>query len=504
MLGATRTKFYNESLSSLSDEALLAAFKQQREQNPTTPTTFTPYRKPADYSLLDKYVLEGKTYEELLQMGYDQTELDMLVSEGALKKPKSANKKVGFSEDYDEQYEGELDNNYSDLTTQTLEEEVQEIINMLSGSKTGYTKTELLRAGFSETAIDTAFWSPVVSGGNGQEQNTNSPIYQLQEQFDAQLLELHQQNLDENSNAEKLRALVERAADYYNMSTEQVMTLVDEKGTDWVLTMAEGDGLLADLSQDEIDAIEEDIDLAQRTGQRLDILHDDQKVAEEQLKALENHLGELVRMEEGVSQVYHASNGKEYTISATGSNASSVNWPKYLADQIKKIEDEIAASKAIQVYYEVSDSDYTPKPSYTPNKKTVTGDLKNNVVKNNVETTTTTGLNNPLKRTKQVLQKFDTGGYTGDWHSGEGRLAMLHQKELVLNATDTANFIQLRDILRDMDIGNPNTGITNYEIHIEVDEISDDYSVEQLADKVKDLIVEESNYRNVNQINTTR
>ena len=45
--------------------------------------------------------------------------------------------------------------------------------------------------------------------------------------------------------------------------------------------------------------------------------------------------------------------------------------------------------------------------------------------------------------------KFDTGGYTGSWDSS-GRLAMLHQKELVLNAHDTANFLSAIDILRDI------------------------------------------------------
>lgn len=44
---------------------------------------------------------------------------------------------------------------------------------------------------------------------------------------------------------------------------------------------------------------------------------------------------------------------------------------------------------------------------------------------------------------------FDTGGYTGSWDSS-GRLAMLHQKELVLNAADTANFLSAVDILRDI------------------------------------------------------
>lgn len=41
---------------------------------------------------------------------------------------------------------------------------------------------------------------------------------------------------------------------------------------------------------------------------------------------------------------------------------------------------------------------------------------------------------------------FDTGGYTGTW-GPEGRLAMLHQKELVLNAEDTENFLSALGIL---------------------------------------------------------
>ena len=42
---------------------------------------------------------------------------------------------------------------------------------------------------------------------------------------------------------------------------------------------------------------------------------------------------------------------------------------------------------------------------------------------------------------------YDTGGYTGAW-GPEGKLAFLHQKELVLNASDTQNFLAGIDILR--------------------------------------------------------
>lgn len=42
---------------------------------------------------------------------------------------------------------------------------------------------------------------------------------------------------------------------------------------------------------------------------------------------------------------------------------------------------------------------------------------------------------------------FDTGGYTGAW-GAEGKFAMLHEKELVLNKDDTTNFLQAIDIIR--------------------------------------------------------
>jgi hypothetical protein len=48
-----------------------------------------------------------------------------------------------------------------------------------------------------------------------------------------------------------------------------------------------------------------------------------------------------------------------------------------------------------------------------------------------------------------VPKGFDTGGYTGEWDSS-GRLAMLHQKEIVLNAHDTENFLSAINIVRDI------------------------------------------------------
>ena len=47
----------------------------------------------------------------------------------------------------------------------------------------------------------------------------------------------------------------------------------------------------------------------------------------------------------------------------------------------------------------------------------------------------------------KLAGSYDTGGYTGAW-GPEGRLAMLHEKELILNKVDTENFLAATEILR--------------------------------------------------------
>lgn len=49
----------------------------------------------------------------------------------------------------------------------------------------------------------------------------------------------------------------------------------------------------------------------------------------------------------------------------------------------------------------------------------------------------------------ELVKSYDTGGYTGAWGK-EGRLAMLHQKELVLNAADTENILAAVSTIRDV------------------------------------------------------
>ena len=46
------------------------------------------------------------------------------------------------------------------------------------------------------------------------------------------------------------------------------------------------------------------------------------------------------------------------------------------------------------------------------------------------------------------LVPYETGGYTGTWAGNEGKIALLHQKELVLNSNDTKNLLDTITILK--------------------------------------------------------
>lgn len=63
---------------------------------------------------------------------------------------------------------------------------------------------------------------------------------------------------------------------------------------------------------------------------------------------------------------------------------------------------------------------------------------------------------------KSQLSGYDTGGYTGSWNGGDGRLALLHSKELVLNADDTSNFLTAVSAVREIaNLGNISNSITS-------------------------------------------
>ena len=108
---------------------------------------------------------------------------------------------------------------------------------------------------------------------------------------------------------------------------------------------------------------------------------------------------------------------------------------------------------------------------------------------------------------KLKLPAYKSGGiadFTGPaWLDGSKT-----KPELILDARDTENFIMLKDILSGILRNTPNnqnnSGDNYFDITIQVDEISNDYDVDQMAERIKQNIYEDSTYRNVNAINLLR
>ena len=112
--------------------------------------------------------------------------------------------------------------------------------------------------------------------------------------------------------------------------------------------------------------------------------------------------------------------------------------------------------------------------------------------------------------TEYYYGKFKQGGladFTGPaWLDGTKS-----RPEVVLDAQDSRNFIQLRDILSSVlnngsfsNTSTENNGDITYDIDINVESIGSDYDVEQVANKIKSLIGEDARYRNNNSVSLMR
>lgn len=110
---------------------------------------------------------------------------------------------------------------------------------------------------------------------------------------------------------------------------------------------------------------------------------------------------------------------------------------------------------------------------------------------------------------KKDLTPYKTGGiadFTGPaWLDGTKS-----NPELILNARDTENFIALKDILssimdrKGLQNNTQSVGDMYFNIDINVDEISNDYDVENLSRKIKQELTDSAMYRNVNLVNFIR
>jgi hypothetical protein len=103
------------------------------------------------------------------------------------------------------------------------------------------------------------------------------------------------------------------------------------------------------------------------------------------------------------------------------------------------------------------------------------------------------------------LRKYKTGGvadFTGPaWLDGTPS-----KPEYVLNSAQTERFFSLIDVLEKYDTDEPKqkSGDNYFDIEINVEKLENDYDVEKLADKIRNMIYNDATYRNVNAINHIR
>ena len=135
----------------------------------------------------------------------------------------------------------------------------------------------------------------------------------------------------------------------------------------------------------------------------------------------------------------------------TGSDSSSSK------DGIVSVGDEVTYTGGY--YYNTSQGD-TPKGDRGPNKKVKVTRVLTNGAPYPIAVESSDSAYGWLK--KEQLSGFDTGGYTGAWGS-YGKMAMLHEKELVLNKQDTENFLTsmefLDNIIKTIDLQAANSAL---------------------------------------------
>ncbi|HZJ99998.1 MAG TPA: LysM peptidoglycan-binding domain-containing protein, partial [Tissierellaceae bacterium] len=99
---------------------------------------------------------------------------------------------------------------------------------------------------------------------------------------------------------------------------------------------------------------------------------------------------------------------------------------------------------------------------------------------------------------KKLIIPFDTGGYTGDWVTNEGRLALLHKKELVLNESQTRDILDVAKIVDKISgfiprisASKPNLGSSS------ITNTGDNYNLETLVLEIPDFKGDEKDARRV-------
>lgn len=182
---------------------------------------------------------------------------------------------------------------------------------------------------------------------------------------------------------------------------------------------------------------------------------------------------------------------RKRTVDPNWTRNSSKHWHKVYYDGVESDEKDSLGSHVFKngvctvCGYIKEEQQNNEKATYTPTQAAAIGAAGTNIRKN---------------------YKYATGGLNTQsglaWLDGTAS-----SPELVLNARDTQNFIELKDVLTNLKSNggfNLNGGDNYYDIKVQVDSLGSDYDVDRAIDRIKARLAQDGAYRNVNTLSRLR
>ena len=257
---------------------------------------------------------------------------------------------------------------------------------------------------------------------------------------------------------EDVSTVVEGLKDAWGDYQDKVTDVMDQAGLDTdgmkdkVEQLGEEQENLAGKTDDLIGSIESELDamdaLSDSIGDILDDYDDLMDKVDEYIRSLD----ELIdKQQEAMGKDDSSVGTKPPTNGNNGSNSGKPDTSK--PDTSKPGTPSLVKGSKVQVksgrtwYYDSNGKEPTGPTSPYANKNLYIVNTSSN--KYGFALGSSSNISSALGWVKKEdIVGFDTGGYTGSWGSKDGKMAMLHEKELILNKTDTKNILEAIKIIR--------------------------------------------------------
>lgn len=197
-------------------------------------------------------------------------------------------------------------------------------------------------------------------------------------------------------------------------------------------------------------SLKEKQDAIQETKDKINKLSlDDSDEAKAKLKDLDKQLQEQQQDLDEFLKDRENSKRKEALQDQLEKDEKSINtkYDDLVNDEraFKKLEDKLMDGKITDIAKQLNEF----SKFINSNMESIGKSISNNLIDKLKEASKALNVVVAGNTTGKKVASFDVGGYTGTWGSS-GRLAMLHEQELVLNKADTSNVLKIVELTRNI------------------------------------------------------